>query len=256
MLQRPARGLLDVSAGSRPGRVVELRPGASNVSILDARGDSSGAQTVTAQLSVAYAFGTRPDGSITWPDGFAAFPTVVAEWGVDGGASRAVLDLVNGAALTVVASFLRLTATYPTTIPNRDPLEYGSADPSNPLHLLRVSAVLGLFGRSTQGGSSGATLTVPAPVLAPDESVDLQIPAYARGVNFFAPANFRASWLANPTAVPTAAVAYTTGEGTSSVRQWSSAGASFGIPNGTGILRLTNLDDQPSAITVLWQLTL
>jgi hypothetical protein len=142
------RRILDLSAGSAPGRSVTVVPNALPVELLDVRAtDANGAELVTLQVDVAIpedlanASGNQ---NRFWPAG-----TVSWQWGVFGATHTATADLTRGFAVTLAADFLRARASL-TPPPFRVSSEFGNVN-DGPAYQVNASLCYG-----TKPGASGS----------------------------------------------------------------------------------------------------
>lgn len=98
-------GLFDPgNPGSYPGRVERVFPGDVDKTILDLRAtDDRGVSLITVVLSA------KSGGKVAT----LRTPFCHLSWGVSGGRDEAIVDWLHGQAVTVPATFLRVSATFP-----------------------------------------------------------------------------------------------------------------------------------------------
>ena len=176
------------NVGSYPGRVERARPGDGPLEILDLREtDDRGVSLVTVLLSLSRAG--------VGQDIFRA-PYAELSWGVGSGRDRALFDWLHGQSITVPASFLRLSAYYPTNDrPNPegwpqtliDPAIFGAAVRGDDEAALWLGASVAPMPHPTQPFGASPRLTTyhiaPAGNEAfPGQSDLVPVPSHAQSV--------------------------------------------------------------------------
>ncbi len=247
-------GLWDpANVGSYPGRVVEVRPGDKDVAILDLRqSDDRQAAIVTITLSF------RSQGTeITEP---LRAPIAHIDWGVSGGRDSIDVDFLHGQVLSVTATYVRITASFP--------LEgeilfgggslgqgFGITDSEDPKHVLLLGANLGAqphpqsaFGATPRLTTFVALTGEEAPLASPF----VPVPSHAQSVTVLAraalgPVNVGAFTIDQPSGL-----LYET-----NVAEGADVHA-LPIARGVEYLRVsaTPSEDVPQIVTLLWSIGL